>query len=116
MTLKDGVKIDLLHPKLRETLETLDVLWTLAFPLDGDGLNITSGHEESVHSPNSKHYVKNCKSGFGEAFDCRVRDVNQRHAGRVGIWLEDIMRIRGIEVFVLSEAFYTPNAHLHIQL
>ncbi len=117
MTTKNGVDLSHLHFTLLIVMDALDKIWNMAFPDDLDGLNITSGHEEtSKHSEKSKHYIHNCSSGFGEAFDCRVKDVKQADATKIGVILWMICEIRGINIIILPEGFLTDNAHLHIQL
>lgn len=73
LSLKDGVKINLLDPSLNEKIFRLAHLWAAFFPLDEDGMTITSGYEgqpgDGVHQVDSLHYVR-------RAIDIRVRDVS----------------------------------------
>jgi len=118
MTQKPEVDITRLHPVLKRSLTILDALWPIIYPNDADGLNITSGHEEiSHHTEGSRHYIKNCKSGFGEAFDIRIKDVEQYKAIHVcHIFWTVIMLREKVDLKIYPEALLTDNAHIHIQL
>lgn len=73
LSIKDGVKINLLEPELSSQLYRLAHLWCAIFPLDRDGLTVTSGYEghpsDGVHRPDSLHYKR-------RAIDLRTRDVD----------------------------------------
>lgn len=119
MNLKDNtVKIENLSPKIRKVLDLLDQLWPIIYPNDADGLNVTSGHEETAkHSVTSKHYIRNCVSGTGEAFDVRTRDVEQwkAHLTCTLLWIISVLRFNTM-LKIYPEALLTENAHIHVEL
>lgn len=119
MTIKPGVDISQLHPTLEAALVVLDQIWPAFFPDDTDGLNVTSGHEHpSVHSDLSRHYIKNTKSGKGEAFDVRIKDVPQHEAHLVAtaLWIILMVRFTPQRFKIYNEGALTDNAHLHVQM
>jgi hypothetical protein len=120
MTVKEGVDISKLHPTMKQILAILDSLWPVVFPGDVDGLNVTSGHEENdAHGKDSKHYLRNCASGQGEAFDCRVKDVPRYLVPMIATLLWMLIQIRfdgAIQVKMYGEDILGDNAHLHVQL
>jgi len=118
MTQKPEVDITRLHPVLKRSLTILDALWPIIYPNDEDGLNITSGHEMiSKHLADSKHYIRNCPSGSGEAFDIRIKDVEQHKAIHIcHIFWTVIMLREKVDLKIYPEALLTDNAHIHIQL
>lgn len=73
LSLKDGVKINLLDPALNTKIFPLAHLWQAFFPLDTDGMTVTSGYEghpgDGVHMVDSLHYAR-------RAVDLRIRDVD----------------------------------------
>ena len=117
MTVKQGADITNIHPDLYKVLGILDGLWGLHFTLDTDGMTVTSGHEESSkHKDFSKHYIKNCKSGYGEAVDIRIKDVPQSEVFLIRSHLWELCKKRLITIKTFEEGVFTENAHLHIQL
>jgi hypothetical protein len=121
MTLKEGTDISKLHPKLLQILKIADQLWPLIYPEDSSGLTVTSGHEgtasDGIHSPNSKHYLQNCNSAFGEALDLRANDVVQAKLILFASTLDLIAhRIHNIPVKIFLENMLKDTCHIHIQL
>lgn len=72
LSVKRGVKLNHLDPPMGGKVYPLAHLWEAYFPLDADGMTVTSGHEgapgDGVHRKDSLHYK-------GRAIDLRVRDV-----------------------------------------
>jgi len=124
-SVKPGADLSNLHPTLQKALPLLAHSWAGMFPEDIDGMTITSGHEGAptdppdvrVHGEHSKHYIPNNPSGFGEAVDIRVNDVQMYKAARfVAIaWIVLESNFPEIEWFLFPEAWLTPKAHIHIQ-
>lgn len=82
-SLKSGVDISNLCQALQIELPQITKMWDAFFPVDPDGLTITSGHEEtSKHSVDSLHYTYNDpkEKGEGNAIDIRVFDVDFERA------------------------------------
>ena len=125
MTLKSGVDISRIHPGIIKANAIIDKLWAAFFPEDLDGATITSGHEVArnaegklYHKDISRHYISNCKSGFGEAEDYRLHDVEQRKATIFGgiVWTVLSVLIPDIEFSIFLEEMLTENSHMHIQI
>ena len=121
MTIKPGADISHLHPNLVHANLIIDKLWGAVFPEDLDGCTITSGHEgdptDGVHTPTSKHYIPNCASGFGEAEDLRVNDVQQWKATVFAgvLWTVLFLAI-GDHFTIFAENILKPGAHIHVQI
>jgi hypothetical protein len=125
-SLKPGAEIQNLHPTLQKALPLLALVWSAMFPEDSDGMVVTSGHEgaptdppeKRVHGVHSKHYIANNASGFGEAIDLRVNDVQQYKAARCLhlFWTVLETNFPEVEWYIFPESWLKPNAHLHIQM
>jgi hypothetical protein len=74
ISFKEGVEWTALHRAVLDKLPVLGALWNQLFPLDKNGLTITSAHEghpgDGVHKFTSLHYAK-------RAIDLRVNDVTK---------------------------------------
>lgn len=121
MKFKDGVEYDRLHPDILEILPEIEAEYR--YLLESVGLvspvmTMTSGHEEtSKHGKKSKHYIRNCVSGRGEAADFRMNDIPQTLATEVcGRIAKHLREERPDKFKVFFEGCLTSNAHLHIQL
>ena len=122
--IKPGAQIHLLHPAFKTVFRILDYAWPMYYPTDTDGWLITSGHEgaptdlpEPVHDIDSKHYIINCKSGFGEAVDLRLNDVLQSRAHQLAAILENVLLlVYGIRTKIFLENLLKQSAHFHVQV
>jgi len=120
MTFKQGVEHDKLHPDLVAVLPLVEMEYNktrIDYGLLPDEMVITSGHEEtSRHGDKSRHYIRNCKSGFGEAVDIRVNELHSTAqtevCGRIAMQLR-MFYPNQFKVFF--EDCLKPNAHCHIQ-
>lgn len=105
LSTKDGVKINLLDPMLSKELYPLAHCWVACFPLDGDGMTITSGYEgaptDGVHKPDSLHYKR-------RAIDIRVKDVDVDRARTTYVTLAKVLL--GPDFDVVWE-----GNHIHIE-
>lgn len=117
MKTKDStVKIEKLHPDLKELIPKIDVLWELCFP--GNDCVITSGHEETApHSVKSKHYIRNNPSGYGCAVDVRINDVVLNDAHYYLVMIMMYMKFFFDDrVEVIIEKVPEVVRHLHFQV
>ena len=119
MKFKPTADVRHLHPYFWEKVFPLvERFWPVVYPEDADGPLVTSGHETtSKHGDDSKHYLKNCKSGYCEAADFRMNDVPNARAHHFAHGLETYLLIlHNVRTKIFLEGELTPNAHFHVQL
>lgn len=124
MKYKPGVEHDKLHPELVEVFPVVELTYGKVLsecgmlPME---MTMTSGHEgdpsHGPHNKKSRHYIVNCPSGYGEAADFRMNDINQTLATEVCGEIAKQLRVHFPNKFkVFFEGCLKTSAHLHIQI
>ena len=108
MRLKDGTNLEGVSWRMfSAAIKTETVCMRFGVPC------VITSANDGKHSPKSKHYPKNNRSGDGEALDFRTKYVELD--GRELEFRNAVAQELGQDYDVVIEAVGTDNEHLHVE-